>query len=131
MWGLVSDNAVLHIQIRKEVCWGMLESCNAPSPCAKVCNAATYQKAQRSKGLDQIHRDTVFFDALFGSIFDLEITVPFYSEHCVLHLDRREERRGTEVTKFSTRGGILSSGNVVYIPRFIYCDIKTDCSKSA
>jgi len=45
------------------------------------------------KDLDQIHRDTVFFDALFGSIFNLEITVPFYSEHCVLHLDRREERR--------------------------------------
>jgi len=31
------------------------------------------------------------------SIFDLEITVPFYSEHCVLHLHRREERRGSEL----------------------------------
>ena len=29
--------------------------------------------------------------------FYLEITVPFYSEHCVLHLHRREERRGLEL----------------------------------
>jgi len=97
MWGLVSDNAVLHIQIGKDVCWGMLESCNASSPCAKVFNAATYRKAQCSEGMDQIHRDTVFFDALFGSIFNLEITVPFYGEHCVLHLDWREKRRGLKL----------------------------------
>lgn len=30
------------------------------SPCAKVCNAYSYQTAQRSRGLDRIHRDAVF-----------------------------------------------------------------------
>jgi len=60
-----------------------------PSPCAKVCNAASYHNAQCSQRLDRVHRDTVFFDTLFGSISDLDITVPFYSEHCVLHPHRR------------------------------------------
>ena len=34
----------------------------------------------------------MFFDALFGSILNLKIIVPFYSEHYVLHLNKREER---------------------------------------
>ena len=38
----------------------------------------------------------MFPNTLFGSIFDLENTVPFHGEHCVLHLRRREERRGLE-----------------------------------
>jgi len=29
--------------------------------------------------------------------FNLEITVPLYSEHWVLHLHRREERKGMEL----------------------------------
>jgi len=69
----------------------------ASSPCAKVCNTATYQNAQCSQELDHIHRDTVFFNALFGSVFNLEIIVPFYSEHCVLHPRKREERRGLKL----------------------------------
>jgi len=39
----------------------------------------------------------VFFNTLFGSVFDLEITVAFYSEHCVLYLLRRETRTGLEL----------------------------------
>jgi len=69
----------------------------ASSPCAKVCNAATYQNAQCSQELDRIHRDTVFFNALFGSILILEIIVPFYGERYVLYLNRREERRGLKL----------------------------------
>ena len=68
-----------------------------PSPCTEVCNAATYQNARCSYGRDRIHRDTVFFKALFASILDIEITAPFYSEHCVLHLHRREEWKGLEL----------------------------------
>jgi len=53
----------------------------------------------------------VFFDALFGSIFNLKIIVPFCSEHCVLHLDRREERRGLS-HKVSTRGDAKTKAKI-------------------
>ena len=36
----------------------------------------------------------MFFDALFESIVNLKIVMPFHSEHCILYLDRSEERRG-------------------------------------
>ena len=49
------------------------------------------------QGLNRIHRDRVFFNTLFGSIFDLAITVPSHGEHYVLHLCRREERSGLEL----------------------------------
>ena len=39
----------------------------------------------------------MFSNALFGSILNLEITVPYDSEHCVLHLDRREKHRGLKL----------------------------------
>ena len=39
----------------------------------------------------------MFFDALFESILNLKIIVSFYSEHCVLHLNKREERRGLKL----------------------------------
>ena len=63
-----------------------LAETHAPSPCARLVTLLLVN-AQCS---------SVFFNALFGSICDLEITVPFCSEHCVLHLHGREERRGLE-----------------------------------
>lgn len=72
-------------------------------------NACTYQNAQCSRETGRIHRDAVFLQALFGSISDLENPVPFYSECCVLHPHRREERSGLGATKFSTRGGSVSA----------------------
>jgi len=37
------------------------------------------------------------FDALSGYFSNLEITVPLYSEHWVLHPHRREERKRLEL----------------------------------
>jgi len=47
----------------------------------------------------------VFFEALFGSIFNLETTVPFDSEHCVLHLHRREELRAMKLRSLAHEEG--------------------------
>ena len=69
-----------------------------------------------SQRLDRIHRDTKFFDALFGSMFNLEITVPFYSEYCVLHLQRREERRGLESQSLAHGEIVLSWCLIIFSP---------------
>jgi len=55
----------------------------------------------------------VFFTALLGFIFNLEITVPFYSEYCVLHLHRREKRRGLELQSLAHGEVVLLASKLV------------------
>jgi len=74
----------------------------ASFPCARGCNAATYENAQCSLELDRIHRNR-------GPIFGLKITVPFYSEHCVSRLHRRQERRTLDLLELQS----LAIGEVI------------------
>jgi hypothetical protein len=89
----------------KSRCQGGVFSCStASSPCAKVCNASSYKKAQYFQGHDSIHRDAICFRTLSGYIPSLQNTVPFDSKRVAMCLRRKR----AEVINFSTWGGFLN-----------------------
>jgi len=59
--------------------------------------------------------------ALLEAIIDLEIGVPFENEHCVLHLNRRGERRGLGFIGMYSRSEVGYC--MIQIPAFSYVSL--------
>lgn len=68
-------------------CEGFIGDCT--SPCAKLCDAYSYNNAQWSQEFDSVYRNAVFFRPSLWRLSNMNLTVPFHSEHCAHSLERQ------------------------------------------